>query len=94
MIPTTDNMSNVVQWTLGEMINEPMILKRAVEELDNVVGRERLVEDRDIPQLNYLKECIEKAFRLHPFVPFLPSHVSTMDTTVACYFIPKGAMIS
>ncbi|KAI3821085.1 hypothetical protein L1987_08642 [Smallanthus sonchifolius] len=83
MIATIDNTSNTIEWALAEMINEPMILKRAAEELDHVVGHHRLVEEQDVPQLNYIIACIKDAFRLHPFVPVLPPHVSIMDTTVA-----------
>ncbi|KAI3821076.1 hypothetical protein L1987_08633 [Smallanthus sonchifolius] len=93
MIATIDNTSNAIEWAMGEMINKPMILRRSVEELDRVVGGEKLVEEQDVPQLNYIKACIKEAFRLHPFVPFLPPHVSTMDTTVAGYFIPKGSHV-
>ncbi|KAI3686705.1 hypothetical protein L1987_80389 [Smallanthus sonchifolius] len=92
-IAAIDNPSHAIECTIGEMIKEPMILKRAVEELDHVVGRHRLVKEQDIPQLNYIKACIKEAFRLHPFVPFVPPHVSTMDTTVAGYFIPKGSHV-
>ncbi|XP_023730503.1 valine N-monooxygenase 1 [Lactuca sativa] len=90
---TVDNPSNAVEWTMGEMMNEPTLLKRAVEELDHVVGCNRLVQEQDLPQLNYLKACIKEAFRLHPFAAFNPPHVSTMDTTVAGYFIPKGSHV-
>ncbi|KAF5803296.1 putative tyrosine N-monooxygenase [Helianthus annuus] len=93
MMATIDNTYNAVEWTIGEMINEPMILKRAVEELEHIVGHQRLVEEHDVPQLNYIKACIKEAFRLHPFVSFLPPHVSMMDTTVAGYFIPKGSHV-
>ncbi|KAJ0829361.1 putative isoleucine N-monooxygenase [Helianthus annuus] len=93
MIATIDNTSNAIEWAMSEMINEPIILKRAVEELEHVVGHQRLVEEQDIPKLNYIKACIREAFRLHPFVPFLPPHVSTMNTTVAGYFIPKGSHV-
>ncbi|MFS7938180.1 putative isoleucine N-monooxygenase [Helianthus anomalus] len=93
MIATIDNTSNVIEWAIGEMIKEPLILKRAVEELDHVVGRKKLVEECDLRQLNYLKACIKETFRLHPFVPFLPLHVSTKDTTIAGYFIPKSSHV-
>ncbi|KAI3686708.1 hypothetical protein L1987_80392 [Smallanthus sonchifolius] len=93
MIATIDNTSNAIEWVIGEMINEPKILRRSVEELDHVVGRRKLVEEQDIPQLNYIKACIKEAFRLHPVESFLPPHVSTMDTTVAGYFIPKGSHV-
>ncbi|KAK9080292.1 hypothetical protein SSX86_000050 [Deinandra increscens subsp. villosa] len=93
MVATIDNPSNAVEWIIGEMLNEPMIQKRAVDELDHVVGHDRLVEEQDLPQLNYIKACIKEAFRLHPFAPFILPHVSIMDTTVAGYFIPKGSHI-
>ncbi|BFG33800.1 hypothetical protein CerSpe_200740 [Prunus speciosa] len=35
-----------------------------------VVGRERLVQESDLSQLNYVKACAREAFRLHPIAPF------------------------
>nr|GEZ59500.1 cytochrome P450 [Tanacetum cinerariifolium] len=52
-----------------------------------------LVEEGDTPQLNYIKACIKEAFRLHPFAPFNPPHVSIKNTTVAGYFILKGSHV-
>ncbi|KAK1407505.1 hypothetical protein QVD17_39121 [Tagetes erecta] len=93
MLATIDNPANTIEWTIGEMINEPTILKRAAEELDHVVGRDKLVQELDLSKLNYLKACIKEAFRLHPFTPFVPPHVSIEDTTVGGYFIPKGSHV-
>ncbi|PVH47891.1 hypothetical protein PAHAL_4G179200 [Panicum hallii] len=88
-----DNPSNAVEWALAEMVNSPEMLKKAVEEIDGVVGRDRLVQESDIPRLNYLKACIREAFRLHPVVPFNVPHVALADTTVAGYHIPKGSHV-
>ena len=88
-----DNPSNAVEWALAEMVNSPETLKKAVEEIDGVVGRDRLVQESDIPRLNYLKACIREAFRLHPVVPFNVPHVALVDTTVAGYHIPKGSHV-
>ncbi|KAM0013339.1 putative tyrosine N-monooxygenase [Helianthus debilis subsp. tardiflorus] len=94
MIASIDNSSNAIEWAITEMINKPMILKRVVEELDHVVGRQKLVEDCDLPQPNYLKACIKETFRLHPLIHFVPLHViSTMDTVATGYFTPKGRHI-
>ncbi|XP_076932007.1 isoleucine N-monooxygenase 1-like [Bidens hawaiensis] len=93
MVAAIDNPSNAVEWIIGEMINEPMIQKKAVDELKHVVGSQKLVEEQDVPKLNYIKACIKEAFRLHPISSFLPPHVSTMDTTVSGYFIPKGSHV-
>ena len=93
MIATVDNPSNAVEWALAEMLNQPEILEKATQEIDSVVGRERLVQESDFPKLNYVKACAREAFRLHPIAPFNVPHVSVADTTVANYFIPKGSHV-
>ncbi|KAJ6878362.1 cytochrome P450 [Populus alba x Populus x berolinensis] len=37
-----DNPSNACEWAFAEMLNQPEILEKATEELDRVVGKERL----------------------------------------------------
>ncbi|XP_058198694.1 isoleucine N-monooxygenase 2-like [Rhododendron vialii] len=93
MLATVDNPPNAVEWALAEMINQPALLERAMEELDRVVGRNRLVQESDLSQLNYVKSCVRESFRLHPITPFNVPHVSTTDATVAGYFIPKGSHV-
>ncbi|XP_031375641.1 tyrosine N-monooxygenase-like [Punica granatum] len=88
-----DNPSNAVEWVMAEMINNPEIINNPVEELDRVVGKERIVRGQDIPNLNYIKACAREAFRLHPFAPFNVPHVALSDTVVAGYHIPQGSHI-
>ncbi|KAL2226674.1 valine N-monooxygenase 1-like [Sesamum indicum] len=93
MLATIDNPSNAVEWALAEMINQPDILDRACKELDQVVGKDRLVDESDLPMLNYVKVCAKEAFRLHPVAAFNVPHVSIKDTTVGGYFIPKDSHV-
>nr|ABD84027.1 cytochrome P450 [Bambusa ventricosa] len=88
-----DNPSNAVEWALAEMMNNPEVLQTAVDEIDRVVGRERLVQESDILRLNYVKACIREAFRLHPVAPFNVPHVALADTTIAGYRVPKGSHV-
>uniref|UniRef100_A0A8R7VED2 Tyrosine N-monooxygenase n=1 Tax=Triticum urartu TaxID=4572 RepID=A0A8R7VED2_TRIUA len=88
-----DNPSNAVEWALAEMINMPEIMQKATDELDAVVGKDRLVQESDIPQLNYLKSCIREAFRLHTYHALNVPHVTMADTTIAGYTIPKDSHI-
>ncbi|KAK2354406.1 isoleucine N-monooxygenase [Trifolium repens] len=92
-LAAVDNPSNAVEWGLAEMINQPELLKKATEELDSVVGKERLVQEYDFPKLNYVKACAREAFRLHPICDFNLPHVAMKDTVVADYFIPKGSHV-
>ncbi|KAI3499284.1 hypothetical protein L1887_35079 [Cichorium endivia] len=70
ILATFDNLANGIEWAMAEMINQPRIFDKAVQELD-------LVE----------------AFRLHLVAPFNLPHVSSSDTVVAGYFIPKGSHV-
>lgn len=93
MIATVDNPSNAAEWALAEMMNRPDVMAKAMAELDDVVGRDRLVAESDVRGLNYLKACIREAFRLHPYHPFNPPRVAMADTTIAGYAIPRGSQV-
>lgn len=93
MIASVDNPSNAVEWALAEMMNKPATMRKAMAELDGVVGRDRLVQEPDLRRLNYLKACIREAFRLHPYHPFNPPRVAMSDTTAAGYSIPRGSQV-
>ncbi|KAH1196893.1 Tryptophan N-monooxygenase 2 [Glycine max] len=89
-----NGLSNAFEWALAEMINQPELLHRAVEQLDIVaVGKERLVQESDIPKLNYVKDWAKEAFRLHHTATFIPPNASMSDTMVGNYFIPKGSHV-
>ncbi|KAL1221356.1 Dihomomethionine N-hydroxylase [Cardamine amara subsp. amara] len=92
-IAAIDNPANNMEWTLAEMLKNPEILRKALKELDVVVGKKRLVQESDIPNLNYLKACCRETFRIHPSAHFIPPHVARQDTTLGGYFIPKGSHI-
>ncbi|KAI7733616.1 hypothetical protein M8C21_016006 [Ambrosia artemisiifolia] len=87
------NVSNNIEWAMGEMMNNPRLFDKAVHELDMVVGMDRLVQESDLHSLNYIKACVKEALRLHPVAPFNLPHVTTADSTVAGYFIPKGSHV-
>ncbi|RCV42044.1 hypothetical protein SETIT_9G183500v2 [Setaria italica] len=87
------NLIPVTTWSRIFMASLPARDARAVAELDAVVGRDRLVAERDVRELSYLKACIREAFRLHPYHPFNPPRVAMADTSVAGYAIPKGSQV-
>ncbi|MFS7948263.1 putative tryptophan N-monooxygenase [Helianthus anomalus] len=93
MLAGFDNVSNNIEWAMAEMMNNPRIFDKVVHELDFVVGKDRLVQESDLPRLKYIKSCVKEAFRLHPVAAFNVPHVTTANSTVARYFIPKGSHI-
>ncbi|KAJ0786479.1 putative tyrosine N-monooxygenase [Helianthus annuus] len=87
------NVSNFIEWAMAEMMNNPEIFDKAVHELDSVVGKHRLVQEYDLHHLNYIKACVKETLRLHPVSPFNLPHMTTADSTVAGYLIPKGSHV-
>ncbi|KAI3819971.1 hypothetical protein L1987_13826 [Smallanthus sonchifolius] len=88
----TDNLALIAEWALSELINHPNIMRKAIEEIDNVVGKNRLLQESDIQNLPYLQAIIKETLRLHPPVPMIPRK-ATEDRTVAGYHIQANTDI-
>ena len=58
-----------------------------------VIGRERWVEEKDIPQLPYIDAIVKETMRLHPVVVFLTPHHVIQYCKVAGYDIRKGTPV-
>ncbi|XP_010434998.1 PREDICTED: cytochrome P450 705A5-like [Camelina sativa] len=71
-IAGTDTSSTTTQWIMAEIINHPKIFERLREEIDSVVGKTRLVQETDLPNLPYLQAIIKEGLRLHPPGPLVP----------------------
>lgn len=84
----TTTSSATVEWALAELLRAPKVLRKAQQELDSVIGRERMVAEADIPSLPYLQAVIKETLRLHPPVALLIPHESIEDCAVAGYHIP------
>lgn len=90
---TTDTSSSTIEWALAELLKNSDIMKKVHEELERVVGNEKIVEECDINQLHYLQSVVKETMRLHPVVPLLVPHSPSISTTIAGYNIPKGSNV-
>ncbi|MQL89626.1 hypothetical protein Taro_022205 [Colocasia esculenta] len=88
----TDSSAITTEWAMAELINHPAILHRAREEIDTVVGRSRLVDESDVPNLPYLQAVVKETLRLHPAGP-LNVRQSTRDCRVGGYDVPAGTRL-
>eukprot|EP00268_Persea_americana_P026050 TRINITY_DN2541_c1_g1_i6.p1 TRINITY_DN2541_c1_g1~~TRINITY_DN2541_c1_g1_i6.p1 ORF type:complete len:525 (+),score=74.64 TRINITY_DN2541_c1_g1_i6:148-1722(+) len=88
----TDTSAITTEWALAELINHPAVLKKAREEVDAVVGKERLVEESDIPNLPYIQAIIKETLRLHPAVP-LVFRKAIDNSEISGYHVPLDTHI-
>ncbi|KAI5080356.1 hypothetical protein GOP47_0005835 [Adiantum capillus-veneris] len=85
----TGTIAITAEWAMAELLRNPEVLKKAQDEIDMVVGRERLVEDEDVQEkLPYLRAVLKETFRLHPVAPLLLPRESMQACTVGGYQLP------
>ncbi|KAF5765729.1 putative cytochrome P450 [Helianthus annuus] len=89
----SDTTSVTLIWALSLLLNNPKALKTAQDEIDEHVGRDRLVEESDIKNLVYLDAIIKETLRLYPAGPLDVPHESMEDCVVGGYNIPKGTRL-
>ncbi|KAG0473201.1 hypothetical protein HPP92_015058 [Vanilla planifolia] len=90
---STDNNTTTIEWAMAELLYEPDRMRKAQHELDTVVGRDRPVEESDIPQLRYLGAVVKETLRLHPPVPLLVPHRPSSDCVAGGFAIPAGTAV-
>ncbi|KAH9303111.1 hypothetical protein KI387_014694, partial [Taxus chinensis] len=88
----TDTSAITTEWAFSELLKNPQIMKKAREEIDRVVGSERLVEESDIPNLIYVQAIVKETLRLHSPGP-LTLRESTEDCIIEGYFIPANTRV-
>lgn len=85
----TETTSTSLEWAMAELMNHPEVMKQAQEEIDAVVGSDRVVEEADIANLPFLQAIVKEVFRLHPAIPLSLPRVSTQATELLGYQLPN-----
>ena len=68
-------------------------MRKAQQELEEVVGKDKIVEESHIHKLPYLYAVMKEVLRLHPALPLLVPHCPSETCTVGGYTIPKGSRV-
>ncbi|KAE8709926.1 Cytochrome P450 82C4 [Hibiscus syriacus] len=89
----TDTTTVTITWALSLLLNHRDILRKAQQELDTFVGKDRLVQESDMKNLQYLQAIVKETTRLYPAAPLSVPHESVEDCTTAGYFIPAGTRL-
>ncbi|KAL5810983.1 hypothetical protein ACOSQ4_027551 [Xanthoceras sorbifolium] len=90
----THPSSTTIEWVMAELLQHPgTILRKACEELEEVVGIDNIVEEFHIPKLHYLNSILKETFRLHPPAPLLLPRSPCITQTISEYTIPKGSRV-
>ncbi|KAH7718335.1 Protein CYP-33E1 [Aphelenchoides avenae] len=88
-----ETTSSTIAWGFTYILLAPEVQKRLHEELDRVVGSNRMITMEDRSQLHYLNAVIMETQRLCNLVPQNLLHRTTRDVVVDGYHLPKGTTI-
>ena len=84
-----DTSANTMSWAIAELLANPEEMRMVQEELEEVVGMERMVEEDDIPRLKHLRAVVKEVFRLHPVAVMMIPHMSNQDCLVEVPALPN-----
>nr|GEU41718.1 cytochrome P450 93A3-like [Tanacetum cinerariifolium] len=57
IVAGTDTTATTMEWAMAELINHPNIMKKAAQQIHQVVGENRLIQESDIPKLPGRRMC-------------------------------------
>ncbi|OVA20243.1 Cytochrome P450 [Macleaya cordata] len=89
----TETTNSTVEWAMTELLSNPTTMKKVREEITEVVGHDRKIEESDIEDLPYLRSVIKETLRLHPPIPLLVPRSVIKDTELMGYVIPKDTQV-
>eukprot|EP00253_Pinus_taeda_P036263 PITA_36263 len=92
LVAGMDTSSTSIEWAMSEVLRNPKVLQKLQDELERVVGMDRMVRESDLPRLIYLQAVVKETLRLHPAGPFA-IHSAVEDCTVLGYEIPRNTLI-
>ncbi|CAK8533659.1 unnamed protein product [Lathyrus sativus] len=89
----TDTSSITLVWAVCLLLKNPLAMKKAKEELDTHIGKERYVNESDISKLSYIQAIVKETLRLYPAAPLSGPHEFSMDCSVGGYHVKKGTRL-
>jgi cytochrome P450 len=75
------------------MMKFPHVQQRAQQEIDQVIGPDRLPQFEDLEKLPYVDAVAKEAIRWFPVGPLGVAHLTDSDLEYRGYHIPKGTII-
>ncbi|KAG9123388.1 hypothetical protein FRC07_015007 [Ceratobasidium sp. 392] len=89
----SDTTSSWMQSLVLGLISFPEAQKKAHEELDRVVGRDRMPTPEDFPHLPYVQAIVKEVHRWRPVAPLAIPHATIDEINYRGFRIPAGSTI-
>ncbi|XP_057545068.1 cytochrome P450 CYP82D47-like [Amaranthus tricolor] len=93
ILAATDTIAVTLTWALSLLLNNKDCLRKAQKEIEEVVGKERQVEESDLNNLVYLQAVLKETMRLYPAGPLSVPREAITDCTINGYKIQAGTRL-
>lgn len=75
---------------MAELLQNPNSMKKLKAELDEVVGKDKIVEEAHLAHLPYMTAVLKETLRLHPAVSLLAPRKVESNVKLSNYIVPKS----
>uniref|UniRef100_A0A7N4PMV6 Cytochrome P450 n=1 Tax=Sarcophilus harrisii TaxID=9305 RepID=A0A7N4PMV6_SARHA len=82
--------STTLQWALLLLLHHPDVQQKVQEEVDQVIGRDRKPTMKDQAHMHFTNAVIHEVQRFSDIIPLGIPHMTSRDTEIQGFFIPKG----
>ncbi|WCJ36155.1 cytochrome P450 family 71 subfamily A polypeptide 22 [Euphorbia peplus] len=87
----TDTTAATMEWTMAEIIKNPIVMRKAQEEVRRIVGSKSKVTEADVNQMVYLKSVMKETLRLH--APAMIFRETSASCKLDGYDIPANTRV-
>ena len=88
-----DTSSITLYWSLAYLMKYPDIQRQLQDELDQVIGRERLPSLEDVTSLPLLQATVYELLRVTSLAPLAVPRSTTTETNIRDFTIPKDTIV-
>lgn len=92
-IGATDTTMSTLEWAMTELMRQPNIMRKAQQEVQEVVGKKSKIDAVDVNNMSYLKCVVKETLRLHAPVPLLLPRETAATARLGGYDIPCKARV-
>uniref|UniRef100_A0ACD5Y8L7 Uncharacterized protein n=1 Tax=Avena sativa TaxID=4498 RepID=A0ACD5Y8L7_AVESA len=89
----SDTSAAMIEWMLAELMNHPEALRKVRDEIDAVVGHERIAGEADVASLPYLQAVYKETLRLRPAVPIVYRQATEEMEVGGVFTVPAGTAV-
>lgn len=92
-VGASDTTSTTLEWLMAELVRNPVVMKKAQEEVRRVWGNKPKIDMNEIHQMQYLTCVIKENLRLHPPLALLIARETSEAVDIAGYNIPSKSTV-